>query len=88
MGSCLSEQKHIVGKVDHLLSPLDELEARLREQEETATRLAESLAAAVAMQPWNTRKSPQDAAGDACDGGGRDGSAVGDRGDRCHSVTR
>ena len=49
MGSCLSEQKHIVGKVDHLLSLLDELEARLRKQEETATRLAESLAAAVAM---------------------------------------
>jgi hypothetical protein len=45
----LSEQKHIVGKVDHLLSLLDELEATLRKQEETATRLAESLAAAVAM---------------------------------------
>jgi type I restriction enzyme S subunit len=44
----LAEQKRIVGKVDHLMSLLDDLEAKLRKQEETATRLAESLAAAVA----------------------------------------
>jgi hypothetical protein len=41
----MSEQKRIVAKVGHLL---DDLEAKLRKQEETATRLAESLAAAVA----------------------------------------
>ena len=44
----LAEQKRIVAKVDHLMSLLDDLEAKLRKQEETATRLAESLAAAVA----------------------------------------
>jgi len=44
----LPEQKRIVAKVDHLMSLLDDLEAKLRKQEETAARLAESLAAAVA----------------------------------------
>jgi type I restriction enzyme, S subunit len=44
----LGEQGRIVAKVDHLMSILDDLEAKLRKQEETATRLAESLAAAVA----------------------------------------
>jgi type I restriction enzyme S subunit len=44
----LAEQKRIVAKVDHLMSLLDDLEAKLRKQEETATRLAESLASAVA----------------------------------------
>ncbi len=44
----LTEQKRIVAKVNHLMSLLDDLEAKLRKQEETATRLAESLAAAVA----------------------------------------
>ncbi|HJX51603.1 MAG TPA: hypothetical protein VJ801_02445 [Polyangia bacterium] len=44
----LTEQKRIVAKVNHLMSILDDLEAKLRKQEETATRLAESLAAAVA----------------------------------------
>ena len=44
----IPEQKRIVAKVDHLMSLLDGLEAKLRKQEETATRLAESLAAAVA----------------------------------------
>ncbi len=44
----LSEQKRIVAKVGQLMSILDDLEAKLRKQEETATRLAESLAAAVA----------------------------------------
>ncbi len=44
----LAEQKRIVAKVDHLMSLLDDLETKLRKQEETATRLAESLAAAVA----------------------------------------
>ena len=44
----LGDQKRIVAKVDHLMSLLDDLEAKLRKQEETATRLAESLAAAVA----------------------------------------
>ena len=34
--------------VDRLMSILDDLESKLRRQEETATRLAESLAAAVA----------------------------------------
>ena len=43
----LPEQKRIVAKVDHLMSLLDDLEAKLRKQEETATCLAESLAAAV-----------------------------------------
>jgi len=44
----LTEQRRIVAKVDHLMSLLGDLEAKLRKQEETATRLAESLAAAVA----------------------------------------
>jgi len=44
----LAEQKHVVTKATHLMSLLDDLEAKLRKQEETATRLAESLAAAVA----------------------------------------
>jgi type I restriction enzyme S subunit len=44
----LAEQRRIVAKVDDLMSLLDDLEAKLRKQEETATRLAESLAAAVA----------------------------------------
>jgi hypothetical protein len=44
----MSEQKRIVAKVGHLMSILDDLEAKLRKQEEPATRLAESLAAAVA----------------------------------------
>jgi type I restriction enzyme S subunit len=44
----LAEQKRIVAKVDHLMSLLDDLEAKLRKQEDAATRLAESLAAAVA----------------------------------------
>jgi len=44
----LAEQKRIVAKVDHLMSLLDDLEAKLHKQEQTATRLAESLAAAVA----------------------------------------
>jgi restriction endonuclease S subunit len=44
----MSEQKRIVAKVGHLMSLLDDLEAKLSKQEETATRMAESLAAAVA----------------------------------------
>jgi type I restriction enzyme S subunit len=44
----LAEQKRIVAKLDQLMSLLDDLEAKLRKQEQTATRLAESLAAAVA----------------------------------------
>jgi hypothetical protein len=44
----MSDQKRIVAKVGHLMSLLDDLEAKLRKQEETAARLAESLAAAVA----------------------------------------
>jgi type I restriction enzyme S subunit len=43
----LGEQERIVAKLDQLMSLLDDLEAKLRKQEETATRLAESLAAAV-----------------------------------------
>ena len=37
-----------VGKVKHLTSLLDDLEAKLSKQEEISTRLAESLASAVA----------------------------------------
>ena len=44
----VSEQKRIVAKLNQLMSLLDDLEAKVRKQEETATRLAESLAAAVA----------------------------------------
>jgi type I restriction enzyme S subunit len=44
----LADQRRIVTTVDHLMSLLDDLEAKLRSQEETATRLAESLASAVA----------------------------------------
>jgi type I restriction enzyme S subunit len=44
----LPEQVEIVDVVRKLMSLLDDLEAKLRKQEETATRLAESLAAAVA----------------------------------------
>jgi type I restriction enzyme, S subunit len=44
----VSEQKRIVARLNQLMSLLDDLEAKLRKQEETATRLAESLAAAVA----------------------------------------
>jgi type I restriction enzyme S subunit len=44
----LAEQKRIVAEVGHIMSLLDDLEAKLRKQEETAIRLAESLAAAVA----------------------------------------
>ena len=44
----LAEQRRIVAKVDDLMSLLDDLEAKLSKQEETATRMAESLAAAVA----------------------------------------
>jgi restriction endonuclease S subunit len=43
-----NEQRRIVVVVERLMSLLDDLEAKLRKQEETATRLAESLAAAVA----------------------------------------
>jgi len=41
-------QPRIVVKFDHLMSLLDDLEAKLRKQAKTATRLVESLAAAVA----------------------------------------
>jgi len=44
----LAEQKRIVAKVDQLMSLLDDLEAKLRKQEDLATRLAEALAVAVA----------------------------------------
>jgi type I restriction enzyme S subunit len=44
----LDEQRSIVAKVNQLMALCDDLEAKLRKQEETATRLAESLAAAVA----------------------------------------
>jgi len=44
----LNEQRSIVAKVNQLMALCDELEAKLHKQEETATRLAESLAAAVA----------------------------------------
>ena len=43
-----NEQRRIVVVVERLMSLLDDLEAKLRKQEQTATRLAESLAAAVA----------------------------------------
>jgi type I restriction enzyme S subunit len=43
-----AEQKRIVAMVDQMMALCDDLEAKLRKQEETATRLAESLAAAVA----------------------------------------
>ena len=42
------EQQRIVRRAKELLVLCDDLEAKLRKQEETATRLAESLAAAVA----------------------------------------
>jgi hypothetical protein len=48
VGPPLAEQKRIVAKVEDLMSLLDDLEAKLRKQEQTATRLAESLAAVVA----------------------------------------
>ena len=44
----LAEQKRIVAKVQVFMSLLDDLEAKLSKQEETAARFAESLAAAVA----------------------------------------
>ncbi|MGA7743420.1 MAG: restriction endonuclease subunit S [Polyangia bacterium] len=47
------EQARIVARVDALMSLLDDLEAKLRKQEQTATRLAESLAAAVAAAAEN-----------------------------------
>jgi type I restriction enzyme S subunit len=44
----IEEQWQIIAKVETLMALVDDLEAKLRKQEETATRLAESLAAAVA----------------------------------------
>jgi hypothetical protein len=43
-----AEQERIVVRVNQLIALCDDIEARLRKQEETATRLAESLASAVA----------------------------------------
>lgn len=42
------EQRRILDRLHQITSLLDDLEAKLRKQEETATRLAESLAVAVA----------------------------------------
>jgi len=49
----IEEQRQIIAKVETLMALVDDLEAKLRKQEETATRLAESLAAAVAAAAEN-----------------------------------
>ncbi|MFY0572610.1 restriction endonuclease subunit S [Archangium lansingense] len=43
----LAEQKRIIAKVDQLMALCDELEARLRDAEKGAQRLAEAMTAAM-----------------------------------------